>query len=69
VVFVTVRRDVQIGVTVVEDAPQRAALPGGPPARFVHVRRGAGPEPLEQVIARLFERVGDSRDQGPQTAQ
>ena len=60
VVLVTVGGDVQVGVTLVEDAPQRAALPGGPPARFVHVHRPACSQPLEQVIARLLERVGDA---------
>jgi hypothetical protein len=60
VVFVTVDGDVQVGVTLVEDAPQRAALTGGPPPGLVHVHRGTGAQPLEQVIARVRQRVGDT---------
>jgi hypothetical protein len=59
VVFVAVCGDVQVGVTLVEDAPQGAALTGGPPARLVHVHRPASPQPLQQVIAGLLERIGD----------
>jgi hypothetical protein len=52
--------DVQVGVTLVEDAPQRTALPGGPPPGLVHVHRPAASQPLEQVVAGLLERVGDA---------
>ena len=54
----TVGRDVQVGVTLIEDAPQRAALTSGPPAGLVHMHRPAVSQPVQQVIARLAERVG-----------
>ncbi len=60
VVLVTVGRDVQVGVTLIEDAPQRAALTRGPPARLVHIHGARCREALQQVRVRLGERVRDT---------
>jgi hypothetical protein len=60
VVLVTVAGDLQVGVTLIEDAPQRAALTGGPPPGFVQVHRSGCSQLLEQVIAGLLERAGDA---------
>ena len=56
-ILVTVGSDVQIGVALIEDAPQRAALPGGPPAGLVHVHRVRPAKRLQQVGVGLGERV------------
>ena len=49
-VLVAVCGDVQERVTLIEDAPQGAALPGGPPAGLVHVHRPAGAQSIQEVL-------------------
>lgn len=44
-----------------EGAPQRAPLPRGAPAGLVHVERAGRPDPLEQILARVGERLSDAR--------
>ncbi len=69
VVLVAVGSDVQEGMSLVKDAPQGAALPGGPPARLVHVQRRARAQPIQQVLARVDERVSDpAQDRVDRTA-
>jgi hypothetical protein len=60
VVLMAIRGDVQEGVSLIEDAPQRAALPGSPPPRLVHMHRPTGAQPIQQVRAWLGERIGDT---------
>jgi len=62
VVLVTVGRDLQVSVTLIEDAPQCAALPCGPPARLVHVHRASLTKPPQQIGVWLGEGIAGARE-------
>jgi hypothetical protein len=57
-VLVTVRLDLQVGATLIEDAPQRTALPGGAPPGLVHVQRRGLAQAIEELVAGLGEGLG-----------
>jgi hypothetical protein len=53
----TVGRDLKVGVTLIEDAPQCAALARGPPAGLVHVHRARPAKRSQQIGVRLNQRL------------
>jgi hypothetical protein len=57
VILVTVGRDLKVGVTPIEDAPQCAALTSGPPAGLVHVHRTGLTKPPQQIGVWLGQRL------------
>jgi ABC-type Fe3+-hydroxamate transport system substrate-binding protein len=50
VVLVAVGLDGEVGVLGVGHAPQCAALPGGAPARLVHVQRRGATQTVKQIV-------------------
>jgi hypothetical protein len=56
VVLVPAWLDREVGVALIEHSPQRTTLPGGTPARLVHVQRLGGAQPAKKIIMGLGQR-------------